>query len=83
LNITSEKISDQYGIFTGMTYSEIKRKRPSITQSTNAEGKTIAYQRKSNIMYELCCPIGTKKQQYSEEEIKDWKVEKIIWQQND
>lgn len=83
VNISSEKISDQYGVFVGMTFEEIKKKRPSITQSTNNEGKTIAYQRKSNIMYEICCPIGDKKTQYGEDEIKEWKVERIIWQQND
>ncbi len=83
LRITSPLIADRYGIYPDMTYEEIKKLRPHLTQNTTTEGKTMAYQRKSNIMYELCCPAGEGKTQYSENEIKDWQVKAIIWQQND
>lgn len=82
VRIESTLIADQYGVYPGLTYEQVKKQRPNITQSTTSEGKTMAYQAKSNLMYEFESDEEGKTQ-YSEQEMKERVLKAIIWKENE
>lgn len=83
LEISSGEIQDQYGVQVGMPFHKVKSLRPNIEIATNQHFHTYAVVLDSNIKYEICCNIdGPDKNDWSIEEVNDWKVKSIIWQNN-
>lgn len=81
LKIISDKIKDRYGVQTGMSFAMAKPLRPKIKIQTGTHFHTYAYVEGSNIKYELCCnQIGPDKMNWSIEEVKDWKIKSLNWQ---
>lgn len=77
--ITNSSISDQYGVNIGMNYKLLKQLRKNIKVSTE-HFHTYVYVSGSNIAYEITGTLdGPDKERYTEEEIKNWQVSKIIW----
>ena len=76
--VNSNDILDAYGVMVGSTFKQVLSKRPKITQSTE-HGHTYAHTGGSHIIYELCCPKAEDKDSYTNEEVMDWRVTRIIW----
>jgi len=76
------KVSDKYGIKTGMTYSDIEEKRPNMSISTE-HYHIYLFKEGSNIRYEMSLGnySGPDKEEYSLEDLKsnNSKVISIVW----
>ncbi|NMM48919.1 DUF1131 family protein [Marinigracilibium pacificum] len=84
--IKSPYVIDEYGLKVGDGYQDIKSKRTdSIKTFTNYHQHTYAYTENSNIMYEISGDVylpdtvDFENLKFNEEQIKDWKIEYIIW----
>ncbi|MGI9550751.1 MAG: META domain-containing protein [Aurantibacter sp.] len=81
LEISSGEIQDQYEVQLGMPFHEAKSLRPNIEIATDQHFHTYAAVLDSNIKYEICCNTdGPDKNDWSIEEVNDWKIQSIIWQ---
>jgi len=86
--INSPLIKDQYGLKVGDGYQEIKRLRnEKIEQYTGLHQHTYITIGRSNIMYEIIGYVSIpdtadmNNLHFTEEQIKDWKIEYIIWRE--
>lgn len=84
--IKSSEVADEYGLKVGDGYQDIKSKRNKpIKTFTNYHQHTYAYTDSSNIMYEISGDvflpdtIDFENLKFTEEQIKDWTIEYVIW----
>lgn len=84
--IKSSLVKDMYGLKVGDSYSEIKnRRKGNLKNYTDLHQHTFIYTDNSNIMYEIIgdlnLPADTDLDniKLTEEQIKDWKIENIVW----
>ena len=84
--INSPLVKDMYGLKVGDSYSEIKSRRKGNLQNyTDFHQHTFLFTDNSNIMYEITGDISLPANvdldniKLTEEKIKDWKIENILW----
>ncbi|MFY0675633.1 MAG: DUF1131 family protein [Bacteroidia bacterium] len=76
---------DEYGLTIGNSYTDIKNKRPNVKAYTDYHQHTYVYDDNSNIRYEIygkaTIPENADMENlvFTEDEMKDWKIERIIW----
>ena len=81
-------IKDQYGLKVGDDYSKIKslRKNTAKTYTNPHHQHTFVYFDNSNIMYEISGDVflpdtvDLENLSFTEEQIKDWTIDYVIWQ---
>jgi hypothetical protein len=85
--IHSPLIADVYGLKVGDDYKNIAKKRKGeFKQYTDYHHHTYLYQKHSKIVYEISGHLSlpdtadTKNLQFTEDQLKDWKIEYVIWQ---
>lgn len=72
-------VVDQYGVEKNMDYEHLVYLRPNLRLDFTIDGVPLLRAKDSNIMYRMCCP-SERKNDYSIEEMKEWKVEAIARQ---
>ncbi|MBB6458991.1 DUF1131 family protein [Flammeovirga kamogawensis] len=86
--VRTSEIIDEYGLKVGDGYHEIKSKRNQLIKTTmDYHQHTYAYVDGSNIMYEITGDVSLpdtvniEDVKFTEEQLKDWKIESIIWRE--
>jgi hypothetical protein len=84
--IRDRSISDQFGLRVGDDYRKIKKLRKQNAQNyTDLHQHTFVYFDNSKIMYEITGSVFLPDSvdfdnlKFTEEQIKDWKIEYLIW----
>lgn len=86
ISIKSPLVKDMYGLKVGDSYSEIKsRRKGNLKNYTDFHQHTFLFTDNSNIMYEISgslnlpADVDLENIKLTEEQIKDWKIENIVW----
>jgi len=78
-------IKDQYGLKVGDGYKKIKALRKGVKTSTDLHQHTYAYFEDSNVRYEIFGDVTIPDTadfdnlHFTEDQIKDWTIERLIW----
>lgn len=79
--LKSPILADEHGVKVGMPFHVIQAHLPKLQLKTDHHFHTYAQVPSSHIKYEICCNTDQPdKENWTEEEIRDWKVKSIIWE---
>jgi len=86
--ILDDIVKDEYDLKIGDSYEKIKTKRADVQTFTDYHQHTYAYFDNSKIRYEINGQADLSENAdmenlvFTEEQIRDWKIERIIWNVN-
>lgn len=80
VRISTDAVKDEHGIGVGMSYADLKAKRPEAAIHTDEHFHTHVTVPGSNICYEISGETdGPDRTDYTEDEVQEWTVTGIMW----